>query len=313
MRIGTLVASLLSVFILAGVVSARGPEVKLPQMAGYQAVPVRGGPMNRLLTTAAVNGHKATFLIDTGAPISVLGSEHAKSFGVQLASEKSEFGGDTPVNGRSSRIGLVQSLTAGAMDFGSGPMALLAEFYLDRSSYRNDQIAGIIGADILTRYKATVNCRTHTIFFKVGKGPKMQITRIAAEQHFTRIPLREETTRHFTVPATIAGRSVRLIVDTGAPFTIFDEEMVKSVGVKLRKTLAQGGFINSQARAVSLGEFTDLSVGGFHLAPQKLGVSAIGDFLQRGGESGISGLVGIDTLVFNRAIIDFDSMNLFLK
>src|SRR5438874_13307717 len=109
------------------------------------------------------------------------------------------------------------------MDFGSGPMALFTPakaHAAEPSRLNGDNDDGVLGADILTRYKAVINCFTTTIFFKTDSSAHLKIARFATSQHFVKVPLREEVTRAFTVPASINGHQCRLLVDTGVLITI---------------------------------------------------------------------------------------------
>ena len=288
---------------------------RVPHLPGYAAVPVRYGLINRMLLVAMVNGHKATFMVDTGAARSLLDAGFARTFGVKPLGEDSPYGARTDVNGTSAQIGFINHLTAGEMDFGGGPIVINGEYGKERASsfYHRDEIAGVLGADILTRYKAVINCRQRVIFFKLNDSGRLQLARFCASQHFARVPLREEVTRSFTVPASLRGHPIRLIVDTGAPLTLLDQDLVKSLGIPLKPTRVVGAFINSTASAVSLGQFSDLQIGDFRLARQKLTVSELPEFVVELGKVNSAGVLGIDSLVSNRAIIDFEGMNLFLK
>lgn len=303
--------ALLAFFVSASLVLARGDE-PLPHLPGYEAVPLHYGPYNEMVVTVMVNGHKADFLLDTGSPFSLLGAGPAKAFGVQPVGADSKFGETTDVNGKSYKVGYVNSLTAGTMNFGGGPMALFGAYGVDSVSgrYHRDQFVGIVGADILTRYKAVINCRTRTIFFRTG-AQHLQLAKFAGAQHFARVPLREETSRSFTVPATLGSRPIRLLVDTGAPLTLLDQGLVQSSGMKLKATRAEQRFINGAYHPVMLGEIAGLKIGNFELPKQSLAVSQIPELLE--ANIHVAGLLGIDSLAFNRAIIDFDSMSLFLK
>jgi hypothetical protein len=67
------------------------------------------------------------------------------------------------------------------------------------------------------------------------------------------------------------------------------------------------------ALLASVGEFNDLMIGDFHAPPQKLAAIVLPDFAVEHGSVQIAGIIGMELLALNRGIIDFDSMNLFLK
>src|SRR5207248_1816121 len=96
----------------------------LPSLPGYVAVPVHYSHWNKMLMEAVVNGHRARFVVDTGAGYSILDAGRAHSFGVSPVGANSPYGEFANLNGVRYRVGFLNSLRAGAMDFGSGPMAL---------------------------------------------------------------------------------------------------------------------------------------------------------------------------------------------
>jgi hypothetical protein len=146
----------------------RAPLTSLP---GYIAVPVHYSHWNKMVMDVVVNGHRARFFVDTGAGYSILDAGRARSLGVSPVGADSPYGEFANLNGVRYRVGYLNSLRAGAMDFGSGPIALFQPASEDaalNARINGEDEDGIIGADILTRYKAVINCYTKTIFFKTG-------------------------------------------------------------------------------------------------------------------------------------------------
>ena len=74
-----------------------------------------------MLMEAVVNGHRARLVVDTGAGYSVLEAGRARSLGVSPVEANSPFGQFTNLNGESYRVGYINSLRAGAMDFMEKP------------------------------------------------------------------------------------------------------------------------------------------------------------------------------------------------
>src|SRR5207249_8396993 len=56
---------------------------RLPQLAGYKAVQVRYGPLNKMIMSVRINGQPANLLVDTGASQTILDTDAAESFGVR--------------------------------------------------------------------------------------------------------------------------------------------------------------------------------------------------------------------------------------
>ena len=298
------------------VLRAKGSAGALPSIPGYAAVPVRYNSDNKMLIELAVNGHRARFFVDTGASCSVLDARRARALGVSPVGADSLYGQFINLNGEQYRVGYINSLRASSMDFGSGPMALFSAASVNaqvRSHLSDEGVDGILGADILTRYKAVINCFTKTIFFKTGSSSHLQIARFATSQHFVRVPLHEEVSRGFTVPASINGHPCRLLVDTGAFITTLDLQRAKEFGLSFAGTRLGGSFTDGVVRQVGLGEVKNMLIGNYHVPPQKLAAAALPDFAVEQGHVQIAGILGMELLAFSRGIIDLDSMSLFLK
>jgi hypothetical protein len=203
------------------------------------------------------------------------------------------------------------------MNFGSSLVAL--RNFRDRSDSsnraedRNFHVDGLLGADILLRYKAIINCRTKFIFFKVGRSRPLQLASVALPEKFTKVPLRQEENGAFTVPYSVHRQSGRLLVDTGAFVTTFNEATVKSLGIALQPVQASARFTNGVARRISVGQINDFTIGDFKVPRAKFGAAVLPNFALQEGHTRINGILGMDLLFICHGIIDFDSMSLFLK
>jgi len=288
----------------------------LPSLPGYTAVPVHYSHWNKMVMDAVVNGHRTRFFVDTGAGYSILDAGRAHSLGVSPVGADSPYGEFANLNGVRYRVGYLNSLRAGAMDFGSGPMALFQPASEDaalNARINGENEDGIIGADILTRYKAVINCYTKTVFFKTGSSEQVHVARFAASQNFKKIPLREEVSRAFTVPGSINGHPCRLLVDTGAFITTFDLNRAKEFGVSFTATRMSGSFADGITRRVAVGNVANLKIGDYQVPRQRLAASVLPDFAVDQGQVKIGGILGMELLAASHGIIDFDSMSLFLK
>ena len=293
---------------------AKEISARLPSLRGYSSVPVRYSEWNKMLMDATVNGHRARFVVDTGAGYSILDADRARKLGVSPVGSDSPYGEFANLNGVSYRVGYLNSLRAGKMDFGGGPVALFEPANSDAaldSRLNGENEDGIIGADILTRYKAVINCYTKRIFFKTSSSE--QVARFAESRHFVRVPLREEVSRAFTVPASINGHPCRLLVDTGAFVTTFDLKRAKEFGLSFTSTKMRGSFADGISRKVAVGSVANLRIGDYRVPPQTLAASVLPDFAIEQGEAKIAGILGMELLAVSQGIIDFDSMSLFLK
>src|SRR5437588_4726700 len=302
--------------ITPAAVSRAAKQAQPTELPGYKAVPVHYGPLNKMIVSVSINGHPANLLVDTGANQIILDASAAELFDVRPSQHGLRYVRFTQINGQLFPVGFVRSVTAGSMNFGSSLVALRNSRdhsnFLNRAD-RNLHVDGVLGADILLRRKAIINCRTKFIFFKVGRPRPLQLVSVALSQKFTKIPLQQEENGAFTVACSIHGQSERLLVDTGAFITTFNEATVKSLGIALRPVAASARFTNGVARRISVGQISDLAIGDFKVPSAKFGAALLPNFALQQGNTRINGILGMDLLFICHGIIDFDSMSLFLK
>ena len=313
-RLGILFA-----FLVTAPVSIFGAtkNVSSSQLAGYKAVRVRYAPLNKMILSASINGHAANLIVDTGANEIILDSGAAESFGVSPSRHGLRYIRFTQINGELFPVGFAQSFSAGSMNFGGTPVALLTSngrrSFSSRLEGGNIRVDGVLGADILTRHKAVINCQARFIFFKVDWSRPLQLARVALSQNFTKVPLRREDNGAFTVPCVIGGQPGRLVIDTGAFLTTFNAPALKSRGIALQPTRATARFTNGMARRITIGQINNFTIGDFKVPPSKFGAAVLPGFALEQGNTRIDGILGMDLLFNSHSIIDFDSMSLFLK
>jgi predicted aspartyl protease len=280
------------------------------QLSGYKAVRVHYGPLNKMIMPVQINGQPANLLVDTGASHVMLDADAAASFGVKPSQRGLRYIRFSEINGQEFPLGFAQNLTAGSMSFGSILVTLCNSSVSGAGSAHID---GVLGLDILSRYKAVINCRTKLVFFKTDQARQMHLRSVASAEKFTRIPLRREENGALTVPCSVHGQPARLLVDTGAFITTFDEAFLKPLGIPLEATRVTAHFARGTTRKISAGQLNDFKIGDFKAPSAKFGVAVLPNFALLQGSARISGILGIDTLYNCRAIIDLDGMNLFLK
>jgi len=263
-----------------------------------------------MIMSVQINGQRANLLVDTGASQLILDANAAESFGVRPSQRGLRYIRFSQINGQDLPVGYAQNLTAGSMNFGSSPVALRSSIHSDTG---NGHVDGVLGLDILLGHKAVINCRTKLIFFKVDQVRQMNLSSVAASEKFTRIPLRRGENGALSVPCSIHGQPARLLVDTGAFVTTFDETLFKSLGIASEPTRVSAHFASGTAQHIGAAQIKDLKIGNFKVPPEKFGVTALPNFALQQGSTRISGILGMDTLYICHAIIDLDSMNLFLK
>ena len=170
-------------------VSRAAKQAQPTQLPGYKAVPVHYRPLNKMIVSVSINGHQANLLVDTGANQIILDASAAESFDVRPSQHDLRYVEFTRINGQLFPVGFVRSVTAGSVNFGSSLVALRnsrdRSNSSNRAEARNFHVDGVLGADILLRRKAIINCRTKFIFFKVGRSRPLQLASVALSEKFT--------------------------------------------------------------------------------------------------------------------------------
>jgi predicted aspartyl protease len=314
-----LAASCLGALLTASAGLAAPPPAPL-QVPGYQVVQLSRQTINHLETTIYINGKPEPFGIDTGANCTVMNAHVAMKDGAKPTESNSAFGQYQYVKGQTLRVAMVDDLRAGGMDFGRGPVALYTE---GRSSPHFIELArgfhemsGLLGADILLHYKAIINVRNRQMFFPMrASNGQSKLAATVAAMGFTRVPLRQENGRGLTVPCTIAGKSGRLLVDTGAFSTFLDASIASELRMPTQPTAMNFSGFDGRSVGANFARVSNLEIGPYHLPPQSIFVvaSTIGADLSRTAETRVFGLLGADLLAAQHGIIDLESMSLFLK
>jgi len=295
-------------------------ENRLP---GYAGVQMQRGPQNHLVVRGTVNGQPATFLVDTGADISFLRVDRAQAFGVRLIGE------DTRRTGKKFPLGALSGLVVGGRALGDATVALTEPFQLGGTLPGGGAADGVIGLDLLRRQKAVINCRTRQVFFKTDPAARLDLTGTTRALGFVRISLEEGRRGDLNVSCSLRGRPGKLVVDTGAFVTGFDDDVARSLGIVGQPSkLTTRGF-DGRVRPLEIAHVDDLKIGGVPIAPQAFAIMDLfGEKKRRRTYTGFNrieyyrartpgtrtfGVLGNELLDQRRAIIDLESLALFLK
>ena len=300
-------------------------ELQGAPLGGYVATPLTRGPQNHLVASGSVNGRAATFLVDTGASASFLQSDRAQSFGVRLS------GMEAPTDGRSFPVAVADDLRLGATSVGN------TNFSIYRAAQLGGPVPGrgrrpadgIIGLDVLRRFRGVINCRSRQLFLARNPARRLNLATTARAEGFTAIPI-EETRRGLTVPCVISGRHGRLVLDTGAFLTGLDDDAARLLGLAAEPSAGKARGFDGRVQPLQLVQVNDLRIGSVTIPPQKFVVTDLFRRKQLRAVTGLNriefyappseargeriyGLLGNELLDLHRAIIDLDTMTLFMK
>lgn len=316
--------------LLACLLVAAGPTnaaEKREALSGYDAMQMSRGPENHLLLHARINGNPATLLIDTGADISFLRADRGQQFGVRLLDETVRTGG------KAFPVGEVSDFQAGDVHLGKFRFALYQRSEIGGAVPGEAASAadGLIGLDLLRRHRAVINCHSRQLFFKKEGAGGLDLASATRARGFRKVPLIAYRHDFLAVPCHLTGRLGQMILDTGAFVTALADDAVRAFTIKtIPSRLTARGF-DGTVRPVQLAQVNDLRIGGVAIAPQTFavidlfdsrkqvrtftGINRIERYSQKEFAPGdrIFGLLGNELLDQRRAIIDLESMSLFLK
>jgi hypothetical protein len=128
-------------------------------LLGFTAIPLREarGTGHHLVTTA-VNGKDGVFILDTGANLSVIDSDHVAHFG--LGAERGRPGGATGIGGsNSARQVPIESLAFGRVKLRQRRMIVtdLGSIGDALAPLAGGAVHGLIGQDVLKEHRAVID------------------------------------------------------------------------------------------------------------------------------------------------------------
>ncbi|MEO6872738.1 MAG: aspartyl protease family protein [Chthoniobacterales bacterium] len=307
--------------------AAAAAPAKSATAAAPEPIALIRGTENHLLIPATVNGKPATFLLDTGDQHCFLQKSRAEAFGVRRLGRKEHLAN------RWFEAASADELRIGTTTFSRVEFALYdpAEFHGPVPGKNGRPADGLIGLELLRRSKAIINCRTQQLFLQSNPARALDLDATTKQAGFTRIPLSLGEDGVLTVPCSIHKKPGRLVLDTGAFVTVFDQAAMRTYGVKESPSQLRARTPSGRVRSLQLAQFDDLRIGNLPIAPQKLavmdlyaritpvraflGINTIQAYDERlvRVRRDVIGLLGSELLYERSAIIDVGKMALYLK
>jgi predicted aspartyl protease len=128
-------------------------------LLGFTAIPLRSArTTGHHLVSASINGREGVFVLDTGANVSVIDSDHARHFG--LGGGKASAGGAVVLGGaNAARQVAVESLSLGGIPIRQRRMVLtdLGPLGDALAPLAGGAVHGLIGQDVLKEHRAVID------------------------------------------------------------------------------------------------------------------------------------------------------------
>src|ERR1700741_1354678 len=291
------------------------PSLKASEQAQVSGITLSRSTGNHLFVSVRVNNRPAWFAIDTGAALSIVDSNKAKDLGLARSSGVVEIPRQIEVNNRVVPVAMVDSLYVGSENLGSGPVALinLRDFRAKlRGSGNHVAMDGILGLDILQRYKAVIDCHNQRIFLETpGTNPRV-IGQNAKKNRYKAIPMRITHSGALEIVGELGVNRYSFVVDTGGFATLLTLQVARQNGIPVIGTTVNAKGIHSKERPVGVTIAQQFSLGRYPLGPVIIGVTALPD-----GPDDLrypfGGLIGADFFFEHGGIIDIGNQTLYFR
>jgi predicted aspartyl protease len=293
---------------------------------GCESVLLRRTEGNELLADGKLGERNCVFLVDTGwGGITTIGEKvggRFKSLGeLRVTLEDSLLGPLT-----NSSIVLVDRLVLGRAEFVNQP-ARVQKLEVDYISVPFD---AALGRDFFLRNHCLIDCPGHRLYFRAQRPTADQAKALAETLEGSGfVGVKMTNGRVLSVEAQVNDQPVRLLVDTGATYSVLDEASAQALGLRHLKTkqAPTGSLIPEEVNSgfVGMGNIGRHKMWVTTLAHFQLGSSAWKDLYfgvvnlkawkldsHGNGRDAVHGLLGADLLTANHALIDLSTGMLWL-
>lgn len=307
-------------FALSQPASHRAPSertIRQRENPQFEALPLERSPQNHLIVRAFINGKSALLGVDTGAPVSAISASRRSYYGLTSIPGASKLPPRLMINGAFSAVGIAKSLRIGALNLVDEPMVAINLGPDSRAArLRGEQeIDGILGADILFPTRAVLDCQRQLLILNLEPQSET-ITPGVDYSGFQSVPIHVSEGYNLYVDGAINGAPARLMVDTGAFATLLHRPFVKRMKIPLHDTPFSSAAVNLNQRGVQIARIRRLSVGSVNIVGHNVGVIDLAGLIHGGlltGKHPVAGLLGGELLQRHHGIIDFGTRRLYLK
>ena len=283
----------------------------------FEALPLVRSRQNHLLVRAFINGKAAWLTVDTGAPVSAIALNRREYFRLKPATAESNLPARVQINGAFNKVAIARELRIGGLALVDQPVVTVDLGYSARAARfaHEQEIDGIIGADILFPTQAVLDCERQLLILKtdpsvLGSFPGFNRRGLRA------VPIQVSDGFNLYVNGSVNGRAARLMVDTGSFTTLLHRSFVRRMRIATRETPYSSSAVNLKERGVRVANIRKLSVGSVDIFGKDVGVIDLEGLIHDGlleGSPPVAGLLGAETLRRHHGVIDFGTRTLYLK
>ena len=286
----------------------------------FEALPLMRSRQNHLLVRAFINGKPAWLTVDSGAPVSAIALNRREYFRLKPTAAESKLPARVQINGAFNSVAIARELRIGGLTLVDEPVVTVDFGYSARATRRlhEQEIDGIIGADILFPTRAVLDCERQLLILKTnpevfGSVPGFDRRGLRA------VPIQVSDDYNLYVNGSVNGKPARLMIDTGSFATLLHRSFVRRMRIATQQTPYSSSAVNLKERGVRLARIRKLSVGSVDIIGKDVGVIDLEGLIHerllepRDGGAPVAGLLGGETLRSHHGIIDFGTRTLYLR
>jgi predicted aspartyl protease len=314
----TALSILLFGIVVAGEISAapRPRATPAPAAPQFEALPLVRSRQNHLLVHALINGKSAWLGVDTGAPVSAIALNRRQHFGLTGVAG-SKLPARLQINGAFNNVAIARRFRLGALSLVDEPVVVVDLSGSSRVAQvlHEQEIDGILGADILFPTQAVLDCQRELLILKVDPDASGTVPGVDY-RGLRRMPIRVSDGFNLYVDGAINGAPAQLMVDTGAFATLLHRDFVRRMRIPLHETPFSSAAVNLRQRGVETARIRRLTVGSVEILGKDVGVIDLEGLIHRGlldAKPPVAGLLGAEILRSHHAIIDFGTRTLYLS
>lgn len=286
----------------------------------FEALPLVRSRQNHLLVRAFINGRPAWLTVDSGAPVSAIALNRREYFRLKPTAAESKLPARVQINGAFNSVAIARELRIGGLTLVDEPVVTVDLGYSARAARRahEQEIDGIIGADILFPTRAVLDCERQLLILKtnpevLGSVPGFDRRGLRA------VPIQVSDDYNLYVNGSVNGKPARLMIDTGSFATLLHRSFVRRMRIATQETPYSSSAVNLKERGVRVARIRKLSVGSVDIIGKEVGVIDLEGLIHerllepRDGGAPVAGLLGGETLRSHHGIIDFGTRTLYLR
>jgi predicted aspartyl protease len=314
--------SLTIIFILVGTLlpSAHG-SVALSALDQYLVAHGYAGAQfvqhqNTYRLPISVNGEAGDLTIDTGAPASIVYTTSLSKFGLTGKDSGVTVHGVFGKGSENVGITTIPKLQMGNCTLLNVKAAVISApggggLYTPYGSS-----SGLLGLREMIRYGAVLDLANHLLLVHPG-GPAREVSpgirSLLTSQGYAPIDL-EIVAGHLRVPAAVNGAPCHLLVDTGAFLTTLDAQFARTARIGGHNSGVYAHGFGAKARPIQVTQFPEFKVGNFTIRNASVTITELDpELLGKTEKTSAAGLLGAEYLGLHRAVIDLNSLTLYLR